>query len=146
MKFVDLETGGILYYAEIKGTELVDGIIKTKEIDAVKKYYANKCIEFKLSDGTCIIPRQDECYFIKNATSLQRINRPMNFTIYACSHDVCLAVLTRLTETKFKEINDEFKYINIQMSKVCLLNSVVRHLNDEEKKNKKLVLETVYAE
>lgn len=146
MNFEDIEEGGVVYYAEIKDTELIDGVIKSKKVVEVRNFYATNCREIHFEDSTIIMPRNDVSFHIKYPSGYENVRRPLNFTIYASDYNSCLLVLKDIISTKFTEINKEYKNINIQISKVCLLNSKIRDIGKNVEEKNEVHLETVYAD
>ena len=129
MKFEDIEEGSVVYYADIKNSELVDGEIKMKQVQETKNYYATGIKEILFTDGTMIMPDKTSSCLIKNQASLNNVTVPFSFMVYSCNYDTCLNRLKEIIDEKLCEVNEIFKSSNTQLSKLCLINSSISNIS-----------------
>lgn len=142
MKFGELKTGDTIYCIMVKNSEIVDSQIKTKIVADVYKYKDTNSIEVHLSDDTMIIPGQEEEYVIRGLGTMTNILEPFNFTIYATSQSGCQKVIEKLVSTKITQLSEDYKKINVQMARLCLMSSVAREIESKSS----VVLEPVYTD
>jgi hypothetical protein len=145
MKFEDIEKGSVVYYADIKNSELVDGEIKLKQVQETKNYYATGIKEILFTDGTMIMPDKTSSCLIKNQASLSNVTIPFSFMIYSCDYDICLKRLKEIVDEKIYEVNEIYKSSNIQLTRLCLINSSISNIEDKKIKEE-IVLDTVYTD
>lgn len=145
MKFEDIEEGSVVYYADIKNSELVDGEIKMKQVQETKNYYATGIKEILFTDGTMIMPEKTSSCLIKNHASLNNVTVPMSFMIYSCDYNTCLNRLKEIIDEKIYEVNEIYKSSSIQLTRLCLVNSLISNIEDKKRKEE-VVLDTVYAD
>jgi hypothetical protein len=142
MKFGELKKGDSIYCVVVKNSEIVDGEIKPKQIIETRQYLETRSIEIHTSDGASIMPRNEDEYVIKGLATLSNLVEPFNFTIYATSYDICYEAIRKIVSTKITQLGEDFKKINVQMSRLCLMSSVVRDMAAKSH----VVAETVYAD
>lgn len=142
MKFGEIKKGDVIYVAIVKNSEIVDQDIKTKNVTEVYLYKDNGGVEIHFDDSSMIIPGQDEEYVISGMGCLSNILNPFNFTIFATSRDTCALALSRIISTKMAQLSEDYKKINIQMARLCLMSSVAREIESKSS----VVLEPVYAD
>lgn len=142
MKFQEVKKGDIIYYANIKDTEIENGKIQKKVVNEVKSSSAINTVEIYFSDNTMVIPDKKQESIIRGIGTLANLLEPFNFTIYSTSYDACAKILRNIVSTKISQITEDYKKINIQMSRLCLMSSILREI---EKKSS-VVLEPVYAD
>ena len=142
MKFGEIKKGDVIYVAIIKNSEIQDQDVKTKNVTEVYLYKDNGGVEIHFDDDSMIIPGQDEEYVVSGMGCLTNILNPFNFTIFATSHDACAMTLSRIISTKMAQLSEDYKKINIQMARLCLMSSVAREIESKSS----VVLEPVYAD
>ena len=142
MKFGEIKKGDVIYVAVVKNSEIVDQDVRTKNVTEVYLYKDNGGVEIHFDDSSMIIPGQDEEYVISGMGCLSNILNPFNFTIFATSRDTCALALSRIVSTKMAQLSEDYKKINIQMARLCLMSSVAREIESKSS----VVLEPVYAD
>ena len=141
MKFSELQEGNIVYYAEIKNTEIVDGEIKMKQVREVNLHTEAKSVEIYFYDGTMIIPNINEESAIRGIETL-KLSEPYNFKVYSCSYDTCVKIIDRIVSTKITQMGEEYKKMGIQMNKLCLMRKMTKYIESK----KSVVLSPIYVD
>lgn len=142
MKFRELKDGDVVYTLSVKNSEIVDSEIKTKLITEVYHYKDTDSAEIHFSDDTMIIPGRDDEYVIRGLGTISNIIEPFNFVIYATSYEGCYKAISKIVSSKITQLGEDYKKINIQMARLCLMSSIVRELGVKAC----VVLDPVYAD
>jgi len=142
MIFKDIKKGDTIYHIEIKDSEIVGGEIQTKIVEDASQYGYTNSREIHFTDDTMIIPDEGKEFVIRGLGVISNALQPVNLTIYATSYESCYNAIKKVVSEKIIQLGDEYKAFNMQMAKLCLMDSIIRDLGVKAC----VVVDTVYAD